>query len=474
MQKSRLVELLQTFAPTDFKSLKKMLRSPFFTNQTRPLQLAECLEKVIFQKKEPSKEVIFEEIFGKIAFDDQQMRLLMSDLLRLVEQFLIYQETSPATAERTQIALAAAYRKRGLGRHFQKSVETATAKQAENPHRDADFHADAHDLEFEQYQMSSARVRTQAMNLPSVRRALDAAFLARRLRLACFAQSHQTVFQSADAEADLLLPILLNYVEINTQLVDYPAIGVYFYCFRALQKGATAEEFEVFKKAILTHRAAFPEEELRNLYLLALNFCIRKMNDGQPVFARQALDLYQSALENRLLLERGQLSRFAFANIVAAALRCDETVWAGQFITENADFLEKKDRSAAVALARARLDFHEKKYGDALEGLQNADFRDLLNHLIAKILMLKIFYETAELDALDAHLRSLEIYLRRHPALGYHREQTGQLIGILKKLLTLRENDRAGKNTLLAEIEGMPQMTEREWVREILNQNSAF
>ena len=50
-----------------------------------------------------------------------------------------------------------------------------------------------------------------------------------------------------------------------------------------------------------------PADEQRNLHLFALNFCILKINQVQPAYYREALDLYQSALNADLLLENGQL-----------------------------------------------------------------------------------------------------------------------------------------------------------------------
>ena len=108
--------------------------------------------------------------------------------------------------------------------------------------------------------MVSSRVRTQELNLPELEGSMDAACLARRLRLACFSQSHKTVWQR-DGTGDGLLPFLLDYLEKNAQFVDYPAIGVYFFGLRALAPTGSGDDFEQFKRAIFAHAAAFPEDE---------------------------------------------------------------------------------------------------------------------------------------------------------------------------------------------------------------------
>ena len=97
-----------------------------------------------------------------------------------------------------------------------------------------------------------------------------------------------------------------------------------------------------FKRQLLDQQAQLHEDEQRNLHLLAINFCIRKINQSQPTYSGEALDLYRSALKAGLLLENGLLSHFAYNNITAIAIKVGDADWAEGFIHEYAPFLEKK------------------------------------------------------------------------------------------------------------------------------------
>ncbi|MFZ4477554.1 MAG: hypothetical protein ACOYPR_20335, partial [Saprospiraceae bacterium] len=179
-------------------------------------------------------------------------------------------------------------------------------------------------------------------------------------------------------------------------------------------------------------------------------------------------DLYKSALQGHLLMENGVLSHFAFNNIVAIALRIHETAWVQAFIPEYAPFLEKKYRDATSHLNLARLAYVKKQYREALLHLQEADYKDLINNLIAKTLMMKVYYETDELEALHTHLQSMKTFIRRQSGIGYHRGNYNNIIRYTERMMDLRRGDKKAVLELRTKIEAEPVLTEKEWFLEQL------
>ena len=84
MEKTRLLEVLQTLDKTEWREFKKLVRSPFFNSVERLAELAEAIHDELEQGRLPAKESLFAKIFPTKSFDDQPMRLAMSQLLRLV------------------------------------------------------------------------------------------------------------------------------------------------------------------------------------------------------------------------------------------------------------------------------------------------------------------------------------------------------------------------------------------------------
>ncbi len=421
------------------KHVGQWLRSPFFCRRGQPRNLFEYLHHCLESGIAPDTERACFHVSGAgTPCGLKDLRLVMSELLAQIEHFLVYREKfeSPGNFD---ISLAAAYRKRGLEKHFRQSLQSARIQWARRPCRHAEYFDAQADIEYELYQHLSADRRTEALNLQALSDQTDTAYIARKLRQACMALSHQTVYK-ADYSFGLL-DAVLDHVHRNESLQQVPAVGLYFYCYTFLTSPEGEKYFVRFKTQLLDQQDQLPADEQRNLHLLAINFCIRKINQSQARFSREALDLYRSALKAGLLLENGLLSHFAYNNIVAIALKVGDTDWVETFIHEYAPVLEKKHREASFHLNLARVEYARRNLKSSLLHLQQADYKDLINNLIAKTLQLKIYYETDEFDALDAHLQSMQTFIRRQRVIGYHKTNYLNIIRYARRLMQLNSDN---------------------------------
>lgn len=102
--------------------------------------------------------------------------------------------------------------------------------------------------------------------------------------------------------------------------------------------------------------------------------------------------------------------------------------------------------------------------------LQEADYKDLINNLIAKTLLLKIYYETDEFDALDAHLLSMQRFIGRQRVIGYHRDNYLHIIRLTRKLMQLKMTDPAEILSFRNQIDSVAPLTEKEWFVDMIKQ----
>ena len=206
-------------------------------------------------------------------------------------------------------------------------------------------------------------------------------------------------------------------------------------------------------------------DELRALYLLAINFGVKKCNAAADLSWYQAtFNLYREALEHSLLLENGMLSRFAYHNIVGAAIRLNEVDWAEAFIHDYRSRLERRFRKSAYSLNLARVSYARKDFDAALTYLQYADYKDFINSMNAKTIQLKIFFETKEYDLLESHLESMANYIRRQRAVGYHRENYLKIVRYTRSLMRLNPDDSKAIVQLKGQIGQEPALTEKDWL----------
>lgn len=465
MEKTLLYEAFSALTAAELREFGKFVRSPFFNTRPQMVALYDYLLHCREKNERPSPEGAWEAVGFKKGSDPIKLRLANSALLALLEKYLTYQEKF-YDEPRGKIRLAASYRKRNLSKHFHITLREARQSRERQPWRHADYFHDLNLLEWEQYQYDTSAKRTEELNLQTTSDWMDTAFIARKLRLACLALAHQAVFKTEYRVG--LLEAVLAHVEA-TSLMEVPAVGLYFHCYQFLTDTKAAGHFEQFRQLLFAHAAAFPPDELRTLFLLAINFGIKKINESAEGWLHATLDLYKSALERDLLLENGLLSRFAFNNIVAIALRVGELDWAEKFIVRNKPLLERHWREATAGLNLARVAYARRDYKTALLNLQRSDYKDLINNLAAKTLQLKIYYETAEYDLLESHLSSMKNFIRRHAGIGYHRRNYSLVAQYTRQLMTLNFSDAKAVATLREQIAQEEILAEKEWLLEMLD-----
>jgi hypothetical protein len=461
-----LIEALQTLTRSEWLHWLDFVRSPFFNKKEHLILLAEygfqCFEK----KQDFTRKDAFNTTFPALeVFDDGKIRLAASRLLSLLEKFWVVTDAVDMDAS-IRLQIPRVYRRRGLSRHFSKTLREAKADCNKQLLRNAAHYDNLLMLENELYEENAVGKRTETFNLQEISDLMDASFVAKKLRHACFSLSHQAVFK-VDYQTGLLQQVL-DFVEKSTELKQLPAIALYFHCYRFLTLSNGEQDFRVFRAILSKEEQSFPEVEIRSLYRLALNFCIKKINASDSTFYQETMILYKAVLDKDFLLENGFLSRFSYNNIVVLALKVNELAWAEQFIHQYKPKVERAHREALFALNLARIEYLRKNYKAALLHLQNADYKDLIHNLSAKTLQMKIFFELEEIDLLEAYLNSMEKFIRRHVGLTYHRDSFTHFIRLTRQILQTPKEDVVARKLLKKNIIEISGLSEKDWLLERL------
>ena len=88
MLKTRIWQSLESLPPAKKNSFGKFLQSPYFNQREDLFQLFESIQTAINKEQEISKEEIWEITFSNQKYSEQNLRLLMSYLQKLFEQFI--------------------------------------------------------------------------------------------------------------------------------------------------------------------------------------------------------------------------------------------------------------------------------------------------------------------------------------------------------------------------------------------------
>ena len=463
MKKYKLYELFDTLSNGELRRLRRFLQSPYVTSREDVLAAFDYLaERRAAGRSAPERELLYRRTFPGQPYDDMKMRATMSDLAELIEQFWLM-EARREDSHKVQMELARIYRRRGLERQFRRTMKKVARHLERSPLRDPGHYEKLLAYRDEWLEFQSASKRTAELHLQELTDTLDISYLLSKLRYACTQLTHSAVYQREYRFG--ILPLALQEAE-RLGYLEIPAVALYYYCYRFLSEGYSLPPFQRFRSLLLDHGPLLSLGEQKALYLFALNFCIRQMNSGSMEFTREGWGLYQQGLKQGALLEGGRLSRFTFNNIAATGIRLGDLEEVERFINEYQGCLQAEYRESSVRFIRARLAFARGQLAETAGLLQQADFKDLVNSLIARNLLIKAYYGLGEYGRLEAQLESLRTFILRREFSDYHRRNYLSIIRFVQRLIALAPYDDEGRQKLEQDIRNAKVLTEREWLLE--------
>jgi hypothetical protein len=458
MQKSQLAQLIQSFSGQEKREILKFLRSPYFNVREDVIQLFDwfCAEKT------PDKTKAKAQLSDADPLSDQSLQLRMTYLMRLLEQYLAQKEFDGNVIQQN-ISVAISLRKRGLLVPFERQKKWVQKSLESQPMRDVEYYASKFRLHWETHQLGSIVEPTNTEHLQAASAAADIVYVAQKLRLICLNAAQQAVYR-ADFQSSWESEVV-QFAEHNFA-AEIPVIAIYLHCYRMLRSPEEEQHFQQFKQMLLRSLDLFSPDENRSLFIWAINYCVRRLNLGEKRFFQEVTDLYKPGIEQGILLENDEISPYTYYNIVAAGLQTGDLEWVQFFIFQYKNALKKQYRESAFSFNLARLEYAQKHFDAVLELLQQVNYRDTLVNLAAKTLLLKTWYELDEMETLQSHLDAMRNYIHRKRVLGYHRNNSLNIIKYTDKLLNINWHEKNEVEKLREAILKEEHLTEREWLLE--------
>jgi hypothetical protein len=484
MNNSTLIQLFKSLDKADRRQLRKVVASPYFNQREDVTALFEYIDKNI-EGGAPKlmKEKAFAVIYKKEKFDVDRFYYPMSLLTQIILKYLAMNELEQETPQYDRL-LNRALRKRGAEKMYEKALTDAKTNLNTQPLRNAQFHLDNFMLTFgEEFDAKQQLHRNVNLDLQEITNNFHFYAISEVLRLGISLLSQKLL-----AKKEYHQPLLTAALTIAEQHLDVPAIATQYYAFQTFnssnQTGARSSEgsansavnasdtegvfFQRLKKEITNNQNLFPETELRDLILVAINYCIRRQNRGELEYVREALDLFQLGLSTGVLFESGVLSPYTYKNVLMAALKINDYDWAKQFLDDYKKFLPEKERENLYKYNYAIYSFRKKDYTKAIQLLQEVNLKEVLFNLDARRMLARIYYDLSEFSALDSYIESSKIYLHRQNDIGYQKDMYSNFFRFLEKIIKSNLKLSQIKESMKAEIEGTQLLAERDWLLSIL------
>jgi len=475
LKPAKLIDHLIQLTKKEQKWLRQLLQSPYLFSNPALLPLFETLlleEKAL---KKRSAEELFAHVCPELPFKKQKWYDLLSELNAAVEYMWADQHLQEESTT-SKLAVLNAMADRNLGRSFwikQKSIQ----KEMEKLPKDAGYYQQQFALNgiADDFVMQQ-EVRSESPYLQHKMDALDVFYCASKLKDAC-AMLNRSRIVATEYEASFLSEVLAIVENNSARFKTIDCVWVYYIIYKMLSEKSLVH-FEDLMDLLRAKAASFSQSESRGLFQYALNFCIAQINSGQPEYLNKIFGVYQLQIEKDLLLENGLLNQWNYKNIITTGIRLEEWEWTRAFLEEQKVHLHSTHRNNAYTYNLANYFYETNAFSKALKLLQAVVYTDPYYNLAGRSLLLRIYFEKDDVEALDAQLQSFRIFLARSRQLSsYQKEVNLNFVRMTKKAQKLRELyvpsktlEQASKiDALKTQLFKQP-MVHREWLVKQLEQ----
>lgn len=461
MYNSKLIHIIEVLNSEEKELLKKWLHSPAHNQRNDRLKLLLfLLSKRKLSPKTTENKTVYTHVYGKITYEDKKWKKLMNLCVQLLEDFIHFL-AQRKNAFSKQKALISFFQQHNLNKYTQQYIQKTKNLQAKDTLSNSQYFQQQYELEELTFAYQNTTTDSNTTNLQPIFNNHYIAFIINTLRYTCEAITHQRLYKS-NYDIPLLEHIL---ADIETgKYKNIPSVQMYYHSFMALKKPDEEHHFELLQELMFQNYNILNANEIKSLYLIAINYCVRQLNNGAEKYVRAVFDLYQYGLAHQILIENNMLSRFTYKNIVAAAIRLKEYKWVIQFIEDYTPILEKSYQKPYALYAKAKLHFAQGDFDATLELLTQVEFDNVFLSMDAKTMLLKIYYERGHYEALEALLTSFNRFLERKSILAYQRKIHKNMIKLTSKLLYLPNHEKTKIEQLRQEIIQTNPLTEKPWL----------
>jgi len=464
LKNSKIVKLLGTLSEDEVGDFIKFIESNFFNTNQKVANFGKYLLQFHPNINEAniSKAQIIKVLSKSTKGDHKLLSYWASDLVKLLEKFVIYQYQN-TQAQTGQIALMERYAEANLDVYYKQAkqkFDEFQLNQAE--HNEMYYFNLMKAAEIDNMLFLKKRKRDNNESLQQAINNLDWFYLALKLKYACETANRQMVLSGSYSLK--LINDIIKFIE-NYEGKLPAQILIYYNIYNSLIKPTEEGYFNELKLLLAENSKLFAVKDSRNMYLYAINYCVSKINSGSTDYVDELLTIYKQSLQQNILLEDEMISPWSYQNIVGAAIRANEFDWAKEFIYKYKKHLHPKFKNNAFHYNLASYHFSVSNLSKAQDYLLKVDYNDTNYVIGTRVLLMKIYFENKEYEALESLLNAFRNYLHRNSKMSARmRKLYLNTIKYVKKLNNVHVRDFKKLHHIKKQIETTDNLADRKWM----------
>ncbi|MEI6311498.1 MAG: hypothetical protein WCP57_04470 [Bacteroidota bacterium] len=463
MYKSKLIQVFSKLSSKDQLLIKSYLRDISFNTHNKVIELYDF----IYEHKESihniDKKTVYHYLFKKDNYNDLALRHLMSYLIKLIEQFGIirYNEKSSFEEYHEEMRFYSSI-------EYEKGIEETISRYQKELQKNKVLNTEEiytkYLVDTFIYNHSIKQKRTDIVQLSELNKSLDEFFILSKLKVACNIINQQNIFNLTIDSG--FFKDLMEYV--GKLYLSNKMISLYYHIYKLI----STNDDKIYKFCVenleecLTIRK---KNDLKDALVLLINFCIKKINQGDITYEIAVFNHYKIGIDNTILIEKEMLSPFTYSNALNIAIKLNDLKWAEEMLEKYKDHLDTEYPHDYYSLNKAKVLLAYKKFNEALDFVNKTEINDILTQLQLRIVQLKIFIELDEYRLAESYIANFKQLLKRKGIINYHKTNFNKIASYMLKLINLAPYSKAGKIKLIKAIQMEPVLSEKSWLLEKLN-----
>jgi L-rhamnose mutarotase len=468
VRESKIVELLKSFSHNEYKKFGDFVKSPFHNKSDGLIKLYDYFGK--FSKDFSGLFIEYEEIADFVLpdekFNESRVRSLISNLVKLIEQFLIYTTFEKYTTYQ-KILLINTLNLRNLTKSFKTTLSETLEDQKKQYNRDEDFYYNQIYLEVESFNYHLDRsIRVNVEDFGKISDNINLFFILTKLNLLHF----MTFQMQSDSETPgriWLMNEIIDYIEENLSWIskEHPVIYMKYLILMTIMKPGDETYFRNLKKFVLNNLDKFRSEELNYVFGALTNYCMIRCNGGDIGFKYERFKVYKLIEDNGIHEKEKYMNFIEFLNSIISALEVNKIKWTEKFFEKYKDKIIPELKDSTVALAKAQILFHKKQYEEALEVLNTVNITNYYFYLRNKKLLVMIYYDIGKIEPILYIIDAARHYLKRNTKISkINIELFLKFFNYLGKIVNLDSNQKTKIKNIKYELIKEEKVSSKEWL----------
>jgi hypothetical protein len=371
MVNSKLIRILTVLSSDELKQLEWFVKSVFYNENENLTHLYAYLRKQAptWNSDKLDRKKVWKKLFPNTPFNEVACRKLMSNLVLVIEKFIINELSASKRADISR--LFHFYNNRYITKDAESSLKEWDEMQQLTPVQNADFYQAQMEIAYSRMFIPSA-----SMGIKSHSYVTDYIHISDIQYIITQLQWQSVMLNNAKVIAiehnSPFIAAILAQIEQDPKWLEIPAIYIYYHLYKMIEKPDELHFYDKLNEASQKYAAYLSWTEWVYIASFLQNYCIRQSLAGQEIFREKLHDLYAHNLKTGLIFSYNCLKPNTFRNIVSTAVECKKTQWALDFITEYKNKLPEDEQESLVAYCFALVYFEEQKFKEVLYHLNQA------------------------------------------------------------------------------------------------------